>query len=225
MANVLLSTGCSPAMTTTLTPQARSLDEVESFVPDGMRVVAVRCKDALEPLVAAAGCALTALIATFMLAAPGEPLLAATHALAVFGLRVGLLDMLHLMEQCPTRISSFRVPQFSVQLGELSGIRKLATPKPVAPRVPIRASGRSLAATPFPQASNAPLVSVDAAWLIAQGAQLTRLLQDVMKADASIAAWRPQDTPDPGVEGSRLWGNAGQRRRGTTGLERLALAR
>ncbi|PNH00273.1 Hydroxyethylthiazole kinase, partial [Tetrabaena socialis] len=86
------------------------------YVTDGVRVVAVRNGDALLTLVTAAGCALTALIAAFVSAAPADPLLATAHALAVFGLagqeglkvaprpgpgslRVGLLDMLHLMEQ------------------------------------------------------------------------------------------------------------------------------
>ncbi|KAG2492656.1 hypothetical protein HYH03_009071 [Edaphochlamys debaryana] len=86
------------------------------YVTDGSRLVAVRNGEELLTSVTAAGCSLTALIAAFVAAAPGQALLATAHAFAVFGLaaqeglrlaprpgpgslRVGLLDCLHLMDQ------------------------------------------------------------------------------------------------------------------------------
>nr|BCL66079.1 hydroxyethylthiazole kinase [Volvox africanus] len=86
------------------------------YVTDGQRVVAVHNGHPLLTLITAAGCSVTALIAAFVSAAPGQPLLATAHALAVFGLaaeeglklvprpgpaslRVALLDLLHLMQE------------------------------------------------------------------------------------------------------------------------------
>ncbi|GLC63144.1 hypothetical protein PLESTB_001986200 [Pleodorina starrii] len=86
------------------------------YVTDGQALVAVRNGSPLLTLITAAGCSLTALIAAFLVVAPGQPLMATSHALAVFGLaaeeglqlaprpgpgslRVALLDCLHLMER------------------------------------------------------------------------------------------------------------------------------
>lgn len=54
-------------------------------VTDGRRVVGVSNGVEMLTLITAAGCSLTALIASFLVAAPEDPLMATAHALASFG--------------------------------------------------------------------------------------------------------------------------------------------
>lgn len=54
-------------------------------VTDGTRVAAVSNGHPLLTSITAAGCSVTALIAAFVACGPQDPLLAAAHALAVFG--------------------------------------------------------------------------------------------------------------------------------------------
>ncbi len=54
-------------------------------VTDGVQVVAVDNGVPMLTLVTAAGCAVTAMIAAFVAAAPHQALLATAHALAAFG--------------------------------------------------------------------------------------------------------------------------------------------